>query len=190
MRPLLRLLQVELGPTDHDLMTMIHERLYQIFQIKQLRTAIHQRDVIHAKRGLQGCQLIQFVQHHTRVRVALHVDDNPHTLPVGLIVHVRDPVNPFLVDQVRDVLDQLRLIDQIRNLGNDNLLMIILHLDLRLSTQHDASAPRLEGLLHTRVSIYSSACREIRGLDIAHQPLHIDISTRVDISDTTIQHLT
>ena len=58
MRPLFRFPQIETSPADNHLMAMIHERLDQVFQVQQFRTAIYQGDIVDAERRLQSRQLI------------------------------------------------------------------------------------------------------------------------------------
>ena len=117
---------------------------------------------------MQSRKLIQFIQHDTRVCVTFHVNYDTHTATVGLVIDIGNAIDTLLVYQVSDILDQLSLIYQIRNLGNNNLLMIILHLNLGFTAKDDTSPTRLESVFHACVAINCSACREVRSLDILH----------------------
>ena len=66
--------------------------------------------------------------------------------------------------------------------------MSVLRLYLSLSTQDDASATSLIGILYTLNTIYICTCREVWSLDILHQSVSVNIRI-VDIGTAAIDYL-
>src|SRR5262249_39707184 len=75
--------------------------------------------VDRAERLLHRGQLVQVVQHDVRDGVTLELDHDSHALPVRFVSKIRKAVDLLVVHQLRDPLDQLFLIDLVRNLGDD-----------------------------------------------------------------------
>ena len=75
----------------------------------------------HAEGGLHRGVLVQLVQHHVGNRVALELDDDPHAVLVGLVVDAADPLELLLGRELGDGLDQVRLVDLVGDLGDDDL---------------------------------------------------------------------
>ncbi len=83
--------------------------------------------------------LEQVVQHLVRVGVALDLDVDAHPVAVGLVPQVGDPVDLLVLDEVRDLLEQRRLVHLVRQLGDDDRRPVaagLLERDLR--PHHDA----------------------------------------------------
>ena len=72
------------------------------------------------KLDLQRRVLVEVVQHDLRHLAALQLDDDPHAVAVGFVAQVGDALDRLLAHQVGDPLDQLRLVDLIGNLGDDD----------------------------------------------------------------------
>ena len=87
--PGLRGIEVELGPPDDDLVAVLDVVLEQLLEVHHLRRALVERQHDHAEGGLHRGVLVELVQHHVGDRVALEVDDDPHAVLVGLVVHAR-----------------------------------------------------------------------------------------------------
>ena len=79
-----------------------------------------------AHRVLQLGVPVQLVQHHLGVGVPAQVDDHPHPLAVGLVVQIGDALDPLVLHQVGDALDQPGLVDHIGDLGDDDLELAVL----------------------------------------------------------------
>ena len=76
-----------------------------------------------------------------RVGVALELDVDAHPVAVGLVAQVADPVDPLVLDQVGDLLEEARLVDLVRELGDDDRRPVALDLLERdLGAHHDAAA--------------------------------------------------
>ena len=188
MGAFLSLPQVELGTADDDLMAVINEMLDELFQVQQIRTTLDQGHVIHVEGALQGRHLVELVQDDLGIGVALQFIDDADALTVGLIADVGDAVQLLLVDQVGRLLDHVGLVDLIRDGGRDDALVTVMFLDGRLTTDHDPTLSRLEGLSDAFVAIDDATGGEIGSLDVFHQLRDGDIVV-VDIGDDTVDAL-
>ena len=195
MSALLGFVQIELSTADGHLMTVLHKIADALFQREQLRAKLqmvvlarHQRDAVHSKRALQRRHLKEFVEDDLGVGVFLHVDDDAHTLTAGLVVDIGDTLQLAFLDEVGDILDELLLVDTIRNLGDDDAVVAVIALDLGLGTHDDAALTGLVSLLDALQSIDVGTCGEVRSGDILHQSIGVDVGI-VDISAAAINHL-
>ena len=66
--------------------------------------------------------LVEVVEHDLRHLAALQLDDDPHAVAIGFVAQIGDALDRLLAHQVGDPLDQLGLVDLIRNLGDDDRL--------------------------------------------------------------------
>ena len=74
---LLGLLEQEPRPAGDDFLAVLDEVLDQLLQPHRPRLAVHQRDVDHADRDLARRVLVELVDDHVRIGVALQIDDDP-----------------------------------------------------------------------------------------------------------------
>ena len=169
------LLEVILGAADHHLVAVLKEVVQQLFEVEQHGTAIDQAHVVDAERGLQLGHLVEFVEQHVRIEVLLDVNDDAHTMAVALVVDVGDALNLLFLDQTCDILDQVFLVDVIRDLVDHDAIVVVLSLDLGLGTYHDAAATSLKGVFHTLVTIDDTSGGEIGSLDVVHQVAHFHL---------------
>ena len=132
-----------------------------------MRRVGHERQHDDAERRLHRRVLVQLVQHHARNRIALQLDDDAHAVLVGLVAQVGDAFELLVANQVGDVLDQLRAVDLIRNLGDDDLRLVrgFLLLDHRTRAHDDAAATRLLIILDAGAAVDVAARREVGTLD-------------------------
>ncbi len=65
--------------------------------------------------------LVQLVQDDSRNRVTPQLDDNPHPILVRLVAKVGDSLELLVAHQLGNVQDELRLVDLIRQLVDDDL---------------------------------------------------------------------
>ena len=124
---------------------------------------------------MQGSHLEQLVQYDIGVGVTLHVYDDTHTLTACLVVYIRDALKLSFLHQLRNVLYQLLLVDAIRYLRNDNLVMSLLALNLSLGSHDYTATSCLVCLPDTLQTIYVCARREVRSRNVLHQPLGINL---------------
>ena len=118
--------------------------------------------------------LVELVQHDLRDRVALELDHQPHAALVGLVDDVGDLGDALVVDELGDLLDQVAvaaLLDHERQLGDDDRLLALLErLDVGARLHAHAAAAGLVGVADTGAPEDDPAGREVRALDVAHQP--------------------
>ena len=105
------------------------------------RLTVDDRQHDRAEGGLHLGHHEQMVQHDLRRRFTLDVDLDMHTVSVGVILDVRDTLQPLILDEIRDILDQSRLVHAVRDLRDDDLETTVFRLDdLRLRAHNDLAA--------------------------------------------------
>ena len=85
-----RFFQFKLGAAGDDRLAVLDEDLQGTLERQQARFAVHQRQHLHAKGGLQGGVFVELVEHLLGLRAALQLDDDAHAAPVGFVAQVRD----------------------------------------------------------------------------------------------------
>src|SRR4029077_10425228 len=87
--------------------------------------------------------LVEVVEYDLRRLAALDVDDDAHAFAVGLVAHVADAVDALLAHELGDLLDHTRLVDLVRDLGDDDgfALALFADLDLRAGAHDHLAAP-------------------------------------------------
>ena len=96
-------------------------------------------------------------------------------MTAGFIVSVRDAVQFSVFYEVGNILDKLCLVDAVRYLGNNNLIVVFIAFNLSLSTHHYTAATCLVCLLNALQTINICACWEVGSRYVLHQSLCIDI---------------
>ena len=181
--------QVELSTTDNHLVTMLNKVLNHIFEVEQHRTTTYQRDIIYCKRTLQRSILVKSVQHYARHSILFEDDDDTNTLFVTLIVDIGDTLNLLLVDQGRNLLNHLGLIDHIGHLGNDDALTTRSGmLNLGACTHHYPTTTCFECLTDTLVAVDDTTCGEVGTLNIVGEFRYLNLGV-VNIGADSIAHL-
>ena len=64
MDTLLSLAQLKLRTAVDDIVTVLDEELDEITKVQQLRTALHERNIIDAEGALQCAHLVELIQHY------------------------------------------------------------------------------------------------------------------------------
>ena len=99
--PRLRGVEVELGAADDDLVAVLDVVLEHLLQVHDLGRALVERQHDHAEGGLHRGVLVELVQHHVGDGIALELDDHPHAVLVGLVVHPADALDLLLASPAR-----------------------------------------------------------------------------------------
>ena len=120
VRPGARLAEVELGPPPDDLAPVVEVVDEDAAQRQGLGLAVDQRQHVHVEGELHRRVLEQVVEDLVRVGVALELDVDAHAVAVGLVAQVADALDPLLLDQVGDLLEQAGLVDLVGQLGDDD----------------------------------------------------------------------
>ena len=123
MSPLPCLAELEDGPPRHHLAPVPHECVEHLPDVEEPRLPIHQRDQIDAEDRFHGGEPIQVVQHHLGVLAASQLDDDAHAILVGFVTQCRYPLDPLLLHELGDLLEQPRLVDLIGKLADDDSLV-------------------------------------------------------------------
>ena len=168
-----RLVELELRAADDDLVPVRDVVLEHFLERHDLRHELgrvrigHERQHDDAERRLHHRVLVELVEHDARNRIALELDDDAHAVAIGLVPQVADALELLVAHQLGDVLDQLRLVDLVGELGDDDLRLVrgLLLLDHRARAHHDAAASRLLIILDARAAVDVAAGREVGTLD-------------------------
>ena len=166
MIALLRLVEVVPGPAgDHVLLVaqVVHEHIQEVHD---LGLVVDQGQHGDAEGILHLGVLEQAVEDDIGIGVVAQFDDDPHALAVGFVAQVRDAVDPLGLDQLRDLLDQVGLVDQIGELRDDDPVLAALHgFDVRHGAGDDLAPAGPVGLHGPGGSHDDAAGRKIRCLD-------------------------
>ena len=180
VRPLLRLREIELGAPADDLAPVVDVVLQDLLEREDARSLVDEREHVEVERGLHRGVLEQVVEHAVRGVVALHLDHDAHAVAVALVADVADARELLVLDEVRDLLDERRLVHRVRQLADDDGLAAALHVLLVGLRAHDdpAAAVRVRaadavdalGLAGLDVLVFleavdDPAAREIRAED-------------------------
>ncbi len=89
---------------------------------------------------------IELVQHDVGLGVALQLDDDAHAVAVALVAQIGDALDQLVAHGLGDALDQLRLVDLVGHLGEDDRVAILADLlDVGLGAHDDRAAAGLVG---------------------------------------------
>ena len=65
-------------------------------------------------------ELVELVQDHARIGVALELDHDPHAVAIGFVAQIADTVETLVVDQLRHPFDETRLVHLVGNFAHDD----------------------------------------------------------------------
>jgi hypothetical protein len=68
--------------------------------------------------------LVELVEDAGGLALAVQLDDDAHAVAVRLVAEVADADDLPVLDEVRDLLDERRLVDLVRQLRDDDLLAV------------------------------------------------------------------
>ena len=123
--------------------------------------------------------LIEGVEHDLRVGVALAVDDDAHSVAARFVADVRNALDALVAHHVGDGLDELRLVDLIGDLRDDDAAPHVrarAHLlDLALGADDDAALTRPVRLADAAPAHDDAARGEIGRGDILHELVDGDL---------------
>src|SRR6476620_5433378 len=97
MRTLFRLAKLIDGAADNHFPPMLEEMMQNLFEVKDLRAIIEQRQHDHAERRFELGVLIEVVEDDERDLVALAINDDPDPFPVGsFVAEIADALDAVL----------------------------------------------------------------------------------------------
>src|SRR5450631_1746478 len=131
---------VNRAPRD-DFAPMANERFQNLLQRQKFWLAVLQRHHVDAEHRFHRRLRIEIVEYNLGNFAALEFDDDAHAVLVGLVAQLRDAIDVFGAHQIRDTLEQTRLIHLIRQLGDDDGLAVGFADVLKMRTAADRQAP-------------------------------------------------
>ena len=182
--PFARLGEIVDGASRDDFAAVPDESLQHLLERHQLRLPVLQRHHVDAEHRLHRRLRIQVVEHDLGDLAALELDDHAHAVLVGLVAQAvgGDPVDQLLAHQLRDALDEPRLVDLVGELGDHDRLAIapadLLDADARAHRQSAASGAVGGGDLLRAVD--DAAGGEVRPRHVLHQRIIQQRDARVD----------
>ncbi len=112
-----------------------------------LRLTVQHGQEDHGEALLHLGVLVELVEHNLRLRAALEFDDDAHTVAITLVADIADVVDDFLVDEFRDALDELGLVDLVGDFGDDDRQLFLGQvLCSHLGAHHEAAAAGFVGV--------------------------------------------
>src|ERR1035441_10636232 len=98
-----------------------------------------------------------------RFGTALEFYHDAHAVAIAFVADVGDVFDVFVVDQLRDALDQAGLIHLIRNFGDDDGFAIFAEgLDGGFGAHHEAAATGAVGFENSSAAVNDAGGREVR----------------------------
>ena len=131
----LRLVEVISCPAGDDILLVVEVIGQHLQQVHDLGLVVDQGQHGDAEGILHLGVLEEPVQDDIGIGVVPQLDDDPHTFPVGLIPQVGDALDLLVLDELRDLLDQVGFIDQIGEFCDDDAVFAVVH---RLYVRHGA----------------------------------------------------
>ena len=160
-----RLLQQVGGAAADDVDAVLDEVLDGLDQAHFAGLSVDHRQQDHGEAFLHLRVLEELVQNNLRFGSALEFDDDAHAVAIAFVADVGDVFDVFVVDQLRDALDQASLVHLIRNFGDDDGLAIFVDVfDRGLGAHHEAAAAGAVGFEDSGAAVNDAGGREIGAL--------------------------
>ena len=125
----------------------------------------------------------QLIEDDLRVRVTADIDHNLHAFTRGMVLNIRDALHALILDEICHGLDQTRLVNHVRNLGDDNLALSVRQInDLGLCANLDLAAAGCISCTDAAAAHDNAAGREVRALDKLTDLVHLGFRMVDDIA--------
>ena len=119
-----RLAQFILRAATNHIDAVLEEILQKLNEAELSRLSADNGEQDHAKRFLHLRHLEKLVEDDFRFLVALHFDDDAHPVAIAFVANIGHAFDLLVVDQLSDMLDQVLLVDLVRQLSDDDILSI------------------------------------------------------------------
>jgi len=190
MRTVTCFCQQEACTAPNNLFTERDEGLEHVFQSKLLRTTTIQRHHVTAEALLQLRVAIELVHDDVRNRILLQLNNNAHALTVRLIANIGDTFDTLLAHKFCDLFDHCRLVDLIRDLGDDDRHTAGTDLfRVHLTAHNHGAAAILVSRFNSRATKNNAASREVGARNNFHQLRQSDFRA-LDHRDRAVNHFT
>ena len=147
-------------------MSVLNKITYHFFKVQQFGSTIYQCYVIHAKRWLKCCVLIQSIQYNVWNCISFKNINYPHTFSIRFISNIWNAFNFFIINQFSSSLNHVSFIYLIRNFSYDYTFTTINFFKWCFSSHYYSSSSCFECLLHSIISIYYTTCWKIRSFNM------------------------
>jgi len=162
--------EVENRAAEHHFEPMVDVRLEHLREVHRARTVVVDHQHGAADHGFELGLAVKLVQDHAAHRAALDADLDAETDALaGDVGDRRNAVDPLVLDQLGDLLNQRTLVDRIGNFGDDDLLDTVFFNDIGLGADFDAAAPGLIELAQRIAAADDCAGREVGSGQMFHQ---------------------
>ena len=142
MSALLGLAQVVARAADDNVLLVLDIVEQHLFERKRVGNAVHKSKHVDAPAHLELRVLVQLIEHNLRNGILLQFDDDiDRAVAVGAVMHVRDFRKLLFANEFSELLHQVRSVDLIGNLGDDDRTLPVLAFDnLMLCANSEASS--------------------------------------------------
>ena len=161
-----RLCEIEFHAAGDDLFLELDVFRKDGFERQHLRLAVHEREHIDRAGILKLRIFIKLIQYDVSVRVAAVLDHDPHSGASGFVADVGQSLDHLIAHLLRYGLEKIALYDHVRDLGDDD--PVVLLIDLGSRTHHDVSASGLVRLDDPVFSVDKTVRREVGSLYVLH----------------------
>src|SRR5271165_3225539 len=162
---LARLHQQVSGAAAHHVDAVIDEMLEGLYQAHLFGLAVDHGQEDHAEALLHRGVLEELVEHDLGFAAALEFDNDAHAVAIALVAHVADVVDDLVVHQFGDSPNQVRLVDLVGNLGDDDGVALLGDvLDCSLSAHQESPTPSAIRLHDAAAAVNVAAGGEVRTL--------------------------
>ena len=170
MHSLLCLAKLKASAAFNHRFSVIDKAFYHILQVKQLRLAINQGNVVDRERRLQLRVLIELVEYHIAHCISLELIDNSHSVFVTLVFNSRNSLNLLFFHQCSLMFYHVGFDNLVRHRGNHYLLCIgmLVLLNVSRTSYDNLTSSGMESTPHSVISVNHSSGRKIRCLDVVH----------------------
>src|SRR4051812_18297880 len=168
------LIKEEGSASAHDLDAVVEEVANSVVERENLRLAVVDGEEDHGEALLHGGVLEELVEDNLLLGTTLELDDDAHAVAVALVANVGDVVDDLFVGELGDTLDEVRLVDLVRDLGDDDRLAAagdVLGGDL--GAHDEASAAGVVGLGDAVASVEEAAGGEVGAFDMLEDELDV-----------------
>ena len=140
----------------------------------QTRREIVNRHHVKVVIDLQISVLEEVVENQICICIFLELDSNAKTVPVGFVPYLSNTGHLIINTDFINIFDKSRLVNLVRNLGNNDLLFTALQLfNLSSGTHHDATFSSLISFLNLITTLDNSSCREVWTRQKLHEFVHL-----------------
>ena len=174
MKPFLSLGLVKTAACQNNLLAVGNITSQDWYNSHQTRREIVDRHHVEVVINLQISVLKEVVENQLGISVFLELDGNAKTVTVGFVPHFSNASHLIIDPHIVNLFDQDRLINLVRNLGDDDLLFSALQLfNLSSGADYDATFTSLVGFLDLITALDNSSCREVWTWQKLHEFVHL-----------------